>query len=218
VGPRPITWLLVALAVVASLGIAAAGCGGDDDDGADSGKTKAVAEKPSTPDYEGAVATPPKAAPPLVLKDSKGKTFDIAEHRGKVVLVTWLYVNCPDICPLIASNLKVAKTKLGARGKDLEIVAVSTDPKRDKPKAVNKFLAERGVTDTMQYLVGSKRELGLTWKNWGVVVEPAAANPDLIDHYSAIYGISASGKITTLYPANFKPDDIVHDVPLLAQQ
>ena len=216
-GPRPVTWLLGALALVIALIIAAAGCGGDDDD-ADSGKTKAAAEKSSTPDYAGAVATPPKAAPPLTLDDSTGKPFDISEHRGKVVLVTWLYVNCPDVCPLIASNLKIAKTKLGAKGKDLRIVAVSTDPKRDTPKAVNKFLKERGVTGTMQYLVGSKRDLGLTWKNWGIVAEPAAANPELIEHSSPIYGISASGKITTLYPANFKPDQIVHDVPLLSEQ
>jgi hypothetical protein len=56
------------------------------------------------------------------------------------------------------------------------------------------------------------------WRTWGVTAEPAAANPELIEHWSATYGISASGRITTLYPANFKPDQIVHDVPLLAQQ
>lgn len=215
------TWLLVALALSIGLGIAAAGCDSGDDDGdkGDTKKTQATAEKKAaTPDYAGAVATPPKPAPPLQLEDSTGKPFDIADHRGKVVLVTWLYVNCPDVCPLMASNLKIAQAKLGAKGKDLVIVAVSTDPKRDKPKAVNAFLKKRGVTDVMQYLVGSASDLGRTWKNWGIVAEPAAANPELIEHSSPIYGVSASGKITTLYPANFKPDQIVHDVPLLAKQ
>jgi protein SCO1/2 len=214
--------LLVALAVV--LAATAAACGGDSDD--DSGKQRSSAtpagggEKKSSsmPDYDGAVANPPKPAPKLRLEDSNGERFDLSRHRGKVVLVTWLYVKCPDICPLIVSNLKVAQSKLGAKAKELKIVAVSTDPERDKPAAVNKFLAARGMEDRMQYLVGDEDELGQTWETWGIVAERAAANPELIEHSSPIYGISASGKITTLYPANFKPDQIVHDVPLLAEQ
>jgi protein SCO1/2 len=219
--------LPLALVVAAGLATGAAACGGDDDP---ADKTAAKPDKAataggsgqkgnaSTPDYAGAVANPPKPAPPLQLKDSTGERFDISEHRGKVVLLTWLYVKCPDICPLIVSNLKVAQNRLGTKAKDLVIVAVSTDPERDTPKAVNKFIDARGMTGRMQYLVGDETELGRTWETWGVAVEASAANPELIEHYSAIYGISASGKITTLYPANFKPDQIVHDVPLLAQQ
>lgn len=216
---RPRLSLPLALALCVALVTGAAACGGDDDGAKQSSAAGGAGQKKgSMPDYAGAVATPPKPAPPLVLEDSTGKRFDISQHRGKVVLVTWLYVKCPDVCPLIVSNLKVAQTKLGPKAKDMVIVAVSTDPERDTPKAVNKFIASREMTGRMQYLVGSDRELGQTWKNWGIVAEPAAANPELIEHSSPIYGISASGKITTLYPANFKPEQIVRDVPLLAQQ
>ncbi len=216
--------LPLAIVLAAVLAATAAAC--DDDSGDDSGKQQSNSTEVSSDgkkasgmsDYAGATATPPKAAPALTLEDSTGKTFDISEHRGKVVLVTWLYVNCPDICPLIVSNLKVAQTKLGDKAKNLKIVAVSTDPERDTPKAVNKFLAGRGMTGRMQYLVGDESSLGRVWKTWGIVAEPAAANPELIEHSSPIYGISASGKITTLYPANFKPEQIVNDVPLLAEQ
>ncbi len=218
---RPSFRLVLALALAAALLTGAAACGGDDDEGGAKKKNAAEAisdREGGMPNYAGAVATPPKPAPPLTLTDSTGKPFDIAEHKGKVVMLTWLYVNCPDICPLIVSNLKVARSKLGDKAEDLVIVAVSTDPERDTPKAVNKFLAARDAQDDMQYLVGDKAELGRTWKNWGIVAEPAASNPELIEHSSPIYGISASGKITTLYPANFKPDQIVRDVPLLLEQ
>ena len=210
--------LAIVLAVL--LATAATACGGDDDSGDETIKKPPGGEVKNTamPDYDGAVATPPKNAPALALEDSTGKPFDISEHRGKAVLVTWLYVNCPDICPLIMSNFKVALTKLGAKAKDVVIVAVSTDPERDTPKAVNKFLEARGMDGRVQYLVGDKGALGRAWKTWGIAAEPAATNPELIEHDSPIYGVSASGKITTLYPANFKPDQIVHDVPLLARQ
>ena len=216
--------LSLAFVLALALAAGAAACSDDSDDKStkqQAGSTPTGAEQAKSsgmPDYSGAVATPPKPAPALTLEDSTGKPFDISEHRGKVVLVTWLYVNCPDICPLIVSNLKVAQTKLGDKAKDLVIVAVSTDPERDTPKAVNKFLGGREMQSRMQYLVGDEGSLRRTWKTWGIVAEPAAANPELIEHSSPIYGISASGKITTLYPANFKPDQIVHDVPLLAEQ
>jgi protein SCO1/2 len=209
------------LAILLAVLLAAVATACNDDDSGDAATKKPPAgevKATSMPDYDGAVATPPKNAPALALEDSTGKPFDISEHRGKAVLVTWLYVNCPDVCPLMVSNFKVALTKLGAKAKDVVIVAVSTDPERDTPKAVNKFLEARGMDGRMQYLVGDKRALGSAWKNWGIVAEPAAANPELIEHSSPIYGVSASGKITTLYPANFKPDQLVHDVPLLAQQ
>ena len=212
--------LAIALAFV--LAATAAACNDDDDSGNQQSSATEVGsgdkKASGMPDYEGAVAQPPKAAPGLRLRDSTGKPFDISEHRGKVVLLTWLYANCPDICPTMVSNLKVAQAKLGDRAKDLKIVAVSTDPERDTPKAVNKFLSARGMTGRMQYLVGDEGTLGRIWKTWGIVAEPAAANPELIEHSSPIYGISASGRITTLYPANFKPDQIVNDVPLLAEQ
>ena len=45
----------------------------------------------------------------------------------------------------------------------------------------------------------------------------AEAGRDLVEHSALIYGIAADGKVTTLYPANFDPSQIVHDVPLLEQ-
>jgi protein SCO1/2 len=213
--PRRLHLLLAAVLSVALVSGAAA-CGG----GGNKKQSVANGQKVSSsmPDYAGAVATPPKPAPALRLTDSTGRPFDIVQQRGKVVLVTWVYSHCPDVCPLILSNLKVALTKLGSKAKDLSIVAVSTDPVGDKPKVVNKFVAAHGMAGRMQYLVGDKGTLGAAWKRWGIVAAPAAANPDLVEHSAPIYGISASGKITTLYPANFKPEQIVHDVPLLLQQ
>jgi len=37
-----------------------------------------------------------------------------------------------------------------------------------------------------------------------------------VSHSALVYGISASGRLTTVYPANFEPAEIAHDVPRLA--
>jgi protein SCO1/2 len=141
---------------------------------------------------------------------------DLRDYRGKAVLVTFLYAHCPDTCPLIVGHLNTAQAELGAAARRLRIVAVSTDPRGDTPGAVARFLRRRRMAGKMNFLIGSRAELGRVWKAWHIVANPAKAKPDRVEHSALVYGISGSGKVTTLYPANFKPAWIVHDVPLLA--
>lgn len=161
--------------------------------------------------------SPPTAAPPLALRNYLGQPVKLADYKGKALLVTFLYTDCPDVCPLIASNLRVAQNLMGPKlASKVQIIAVSVDPKGDTPKAVASFLAHHEMTGRMQYLVGSADELARVWKAWGVGSERDSQQPQFINHSGLIYGITASGKRTTVYSASFKPADIAHDVPLLA--
>jgi protein SCO1/2 len=185
------------------------GCGG--------GSSTTVASATPRGKYEGGEATPPHTAPPLRLRDSLGQPVDLSEYRGKAVLITFIYTHCPDVCPLIVSHLKTVQALLGARARDMQILAVSTDPRGDTPKTVAAFLKAHGMTGKMKYLIGSRGELGHVWKEWNIVAHPAKSGRDLVEHSALIYGIAADGRVTTLYPANFNPSQIVHDVPLLEQ-
>jgi protein SCO1 len=195
-----------AIAVVCSLALAA--CGGSSS-GSDPAKKQ---------DYAGGIAKPQVTAPPLQLKDSLGKTVNIDDYRGKAVLVTFLYTHCPDVCPLIVGHLHTALEKLGADANKFQIIAVSVDPKGDTPKTVKKFLAAHQMTGKMDYLIGSRPTLEKVWRAWHIAAasRPTKKIPDAVEHSALVYGISGSGKITTIYPANFSPQMIVHDVPLLA--
>jgi protein SCO1 len=161
--------------------------------------------------------TPAQPAPPLALRNYLGQRVNLASYRGKAVLVSFLYTNCPDVCPLIASNLRVAENLLGsAKADKAQVIAVSVDPRGDTPKAVAAFLARHEMTGRMQYLIGSAKELGPVWKAWGVGSERDAQQPQFINHSGLVYGITGSGKRLTIYAANFQPSEIAHDVPLLA--
>ena len=123
-----------------------------------------------------AVLEPPKLAPALALRNYLGQPVNIDSYRGKAVLVTFLYTNCPDICPLITSDLRVALNLMGpAEASKVQIIAVSVDPRGDTPKAVAAFLARHEMTGRMQYLIGSAKELARVWKAWGVGSERDAA-------------------------------------------
>ena len=163
--------------------------------------------------FDGAEASPPEPAPPLALNNYLGQPVNIANYHGKVVLVTFLYANCPTLCPLIAANLHTAQAEMGPLAKRVQIIAVSVDPRGDTPQAVAGFLSRHGMVGKMQYLIGNAQSLGRVWAAWNVGSERDAQEPDLINHSGLVYGIAASGKLTTLYPGNFTPSMIVHDIP-----
>ena len=166
--------------------------------------------------YLGTLALPAQQAPAIHLRNYLGQPVNIDSYRGKAVLVTFLYTSCPDICPLITSNLRVALNLMGkAKAAKVQIIAVSVYPRGDTPKAVATFLARHGMTGRMQYLIGSARELARVWKAWGVGSERDAQQPQFINHTGLVYGVTASGKRLTLYASSFQPSEIVHDVPLL---
>jgi len=168
--------------------------------------------------FAGAAVTPLEFAPPIALRNSLGEPVTLTEYRGKVVLVTFLYTHCPDVCPLITANLQTRLAQLGLKARGVQVIAVSVDPRGDTPKAVADFLHVHEMTGRMEYLLGSARHLGRTWKAWNVGSQKDASNPEFVAHSALVYGVSASGKLTTIYPANFKPADIAHDVPLLARR
>jgi protein SCO1/2 len=201
---------LVALVMVAG-GLAVVAIGGQS--GEKSRREQALAQHFDA----AAVLDPPKAAPPLALRNYLGKPVNIDSYRGKVVLVTFLYTTCPDICPLITSDLHAALEEMGpAKAAKVQIIAVSVDPKADTPKSVAAFLARHEMTGRMQYLIGTPRELARVWKAWGVGSQQDVEKPQFVNHTSVVYGVTASGKRLTLYNAEFEPSEIVHDVPMLA--
>jgi protein SCO1 len=168
--------------------------------------------------YDGTLALPAKAAPTIHLDNYLRRPVTLSEYRGKAVLVTFLYTHCPDVCPLITSNLRVVLNELGARASNVQIIAVSVDPRRDTPGSVASFLSVHGMLGRMQYLIGSAAQLSRTWSAWGVGSKAEVDQPDLVAHSALVYGVTASGRLRTIYPATFEPSQIVHDIPRLASQ
>jgi protein SCO1/2 len=209
--------LLSLLAFVAFAGgvLLVSGCGSS---GSSTQKTATSTTSAAKVDYKAeAVLSPATPEPPLKLRNYLGEPVNIDSYRGKPVLITFVYTHCPDVCPLMISNLRVAQNLMGAGGpQKAQVIAVSVDAKGDTPKTVKAFLKAHEMTGRMQYLIGSQQELSRVWKAWGVGSERDAKNPDFVEHSGLVYGITASGKRAVLYSASFKPAAIAHDVPLLA--
>ena len=49
------------------------------------------------------------------LHDQHGRSIQLSAQRGKLVLLTFLYTSCPDVCPLVAENINRALRRLGTK-------------------------------------------------------------------------------------------------------
>jgi protein SCO1 len=177
------------------------------------------AHSEASPHFAGETLSPRLPAPSFDgLRNYLGERVDLSEYRGKAVFVTFLYTHCPDVCPLMTAELHNALARMTpAERKEQQIIAVSVDPRRDTRKAVAEFVSAHAMTGKMKYLIGNAHELSRVWEAWNVGSEKDSVNPEFVAHSALIYGISASGRLTTIYPANFKPRQIVHDLPKLVQ-
>ena len=110
-----------------------AGCGGG----------KAAAPEPKPLAFAGSGLTPPVDTTPFALRDQDGKLVRWADQRGRFAIVAFLYTDCPDVCPLIASNLNTALRKLTpAERARTRVLAISVDPAGDTRAAVRRFVGQ----------------------------------------------------------------------------
>jgi protein SCO1 len=167
--------------------------------------------------FDGPTLSPSLPAPPLnTLRNYDGTSFNLSAERGKTVFVTFLYAHCPDVCPLIAAKLHATyATMTPALRRRVAIVAVSVDPHGDSAGTVAAFVKLHQLNGEASYLIGSARQLVPVWKAWNVGSEQDVSRPDLVNHSALVYGITASGKLMTIYAANFIPSEVLHDAPLL---
>jgi protein SCO1 len=165
--------------------------------------------------FAGGGLTPPRPAPAITLRDSRtGARVTLAGQRGRFTLVTFLYVHCPDVCPLIAQNLNAALRALPKQQRaQVRVLAVSVDPKGDTPTAVRAFVAQHELLPEFRYLLGIKAQLRATWAAWHVLA--VQQSPDLVDHVAYTALVDRSGKERVLYGAQVQAHQVLHDLRVL---
>jgi cytochrome oxidase Cu insertion factor (SCO1/SenC/PrrC family) len=92
-----------------------------------------------------------------VLHNYTGQPVSLTALHGRAVFVTFVDTHCPDSCPLIVSNLALAQRGLGTRAHDVQMLAVTVDPRRDTPRAIQVFLAARGALGRVDYYSAATR-------------------------------------------------------------
>src|SRR6266480_6853676 len=69
------------------------------------------------------------AVPDFNLTDQDGKPFRFAAARGKLILITFIFTTCPDVCPLLTANFAaIQRTLEENKDKDYLMLNITTEP------------------------------------------------------------------------------------------
>ncbi len=88
-----------------------------------------------------------RPAPEFTLRDAEGRTVRLADFRGKVVVLSFIYATCPDVCPLHSDAFAAIQEAVnGTPMKELlRFISITTDPGRDTPAVMKSYGPAHGL-------------------------------------------------------------------------
>ncbi|PWS41599.1 hypothetical protein DKT74_26685 [Streptomyces sp. ZEA17I] len=206
----------VALAAAAALTLSACGSDGDK-----AGSSSIADVEASPKDKAATVLDQGFTKPDLVLTDTDGKKYDLREAtKGKPTLIYFGYTNCPDVCPLTMSNISVAKRDLPKADQEkLQVVFVTTDPERDTPASLGKWL--KAQDPTFIGLTGDFPTIQAAARQIGIGIEPATKEKDgtvVSMHGAQVVAFSPkTDDGYVLYGENTTAEEYAKDLPKLVK-
>lgn len=175
-----------------------------------------------------------KPAPDFSLTDYRGQTVSLSDLRGQAVVLTFIYTNCPDVCPVTARNLQTAYEQLPEEKRDdVALVAITVDPERDTSEALRTFSERHGLAENPSWyaLHGDRATLEPVWQAYGVYPGRIPAtlahehsggkSPEASEssggegHTDAIYFIDPDGRERVLMRSYADPAALVYNLEVL---
>ena len=147
-----------------------------------------------------------RTAPPFALTTQDDKPLGLADLRGKVVLVNFVFTTCNGTCPATTSRLGGVAAELKRQGlleKDrVRLVSITLDPKRDTPKALRRYRELYDIRgDLWSFLTGPEADVGKVMAAWGMWAKPAKNGQ--LDHPSRVFLLDARGRVREIYSLQF---------------
>lgn len=135
--------------------------------------------------------------------DSAHGAISLSDFRGKVVVLTFGYAGCPDVCPVALSYMSRSINQLSeAEQGRVQGLFISLDPARDRPKYLEEYAQyfnERilGATASEAVIAEVASRYGVKFYKVEVEGSPLGYS---VNHSAATYLISPDGTLRFLFP------------------
>jgi protein SCO1/2 len=170
--------------------------------GHDRALAAAIAAPPAAPAADRLRAGDP--VPAFALVDQRGDAFTAARFRGRRTALTFIFTRCPvpEFCPLMVQRFREVERAV-ARDRaldDVRLVAVTLDPRFDRPAVLEAYAAAKQVDPARwRLLTGSVDEIARLTTAFAVHVE---RNGVLLDHTLATAVIDTDGRVVEIWRGN----------------
>jgi len=152
----------------------------------------------------------------LKLTDFNGTPRSLADFRGKVVVVTFGYTQCPDVCPTTLADLSSAVKKLGADGSRVQVLFVTVDPRRDKPELLKQYVPafNPGFLGLYGDEAATKKATG-EFKVYAQERPGKTAETYTVDHTAQTFAFDREGRLRLVFGYGATPEAMASDFRIL---
>jgi len=149
----------------------------------------------------------------FTLTADDGSLYSLGDSRGKVVIISFGYTFCPDVCPTALATMAIALQKLGDDAKLVDPLFISLDPDRDTPSHLHEYT--RFFHPRLQGLTGEPRDLKTVADQYRVrfaFVGKGEKERYTMDHSASLYVVDAQGKLFGILPHGLPPDAVANSL------
>ena len=163
--------------------------------------------------FEGALRPPGVPPADFALRDQDGEPITLADVRGEVAVVTFLYSTCEDTCPLVAQQIQGALDQLG---RDVPVLAFSVDPATDTRRSARAFLLDQRLTGDWHFLMGERAELQPVWDAYGIQPQAVREGEPDLEHSISVVLLDGGGRQRIGFPHDqLTPERLAADIARL---
>lgn len=158
------------------------------------------------------------------LTNQFGEEVSLPDHyAGKVLIVGYVYTNCPDICPMITYNMRDLQREFPGE-ESFHLVSISFDPQRDTPEVLHSYAESYNIEQSnWSMLTGKKDEVNKVLEKLGIatVKTPSRFTEDdrevyFIDHTDKVSLIDKQGQVRNHYlGSELDTETVIEDIKTL---
>lgn len=169
------------------------------------------------PDYRLAPWPQTADAPDFNLVDVTGHTRTLADYRGRVVVILFGFVRCPDACPTELFSLALAMKRLGPVSEGVKVIFITLDPEHDTRQVLKNYVT--GFDPRFIGLTGTSARVDQAAAHFHVEYARVAAGADYtIDHSTSTFVLDKQGRLRLVGTLSTSAADFAHDLALLATE
>ncbi len=143
----------------------------------------------------------PLEANQFTLTAHDGSSKSLSDFQGKVVLIFFGFVNCPDVCPTTLLELsKVYKALSPSEQSRVQVLLITVDPERDTPEMLQKYVTF--FSPTFLGLTGTPEQIAEVAKKYGVFYQKSAIKSPTeynVDHTATVFALDPQGRLRLIY-------------------
>jgi len=161
----------------------------------------------------------------VFLNQDSSKVLFPSDFRGKIIVMSFIYTNCPDICPLTTNNMQHLQDSLRLEKiGDVELLSLTFDPNRDTPGVLREYADVRGIDlSNWNFLTGTRagtdtilNEMDVRYFPGDSSRTPSGKLTYYITHTDKVILIDKNGRVRKSYRGStLVAKDVIKDIKKL---